>query len=168
MRVIQPNLKSDGGAGMRLTFRTRCAWLATVFVALVAAWTPGAGLADADAFGGRTILVMVDDAGCVYCAKWDREVKAGYEASPEGKFAPLERRHIGAPELSGLSRLAYTPTFVLMVRGREEGRITGYAGADFFWAEIDRLYAKVGFKPDAVPMPPPVENRAAISGPRPV
>jgi hypothetical protein len=110
-------------------------------------------------FGGRTALVMVDDAGCVYCVKWEREVKAGYEASPEGRFAPLEKWRIGSRELSQLGRLSYTPTFVLIVRGQEAGRIIGYAGADFFWAEVDRLYAKAGFQPEPV-IAPPIEKRA--------
>ena len=118
------------------------------------------GAAAADGlFDGRTVLVMVDDAGCVYCAKWDREVKAGYEASAEGHFAPLERRRIGSRELAGIGRLSYTPTFVLIVRGQESGRIIGYGGADFFWGEIDRMYAKAGFQPAPV-VAPPIENRA--------
>ena len=33
----------------------------------------------------------------------------------------------------------------------EAGRIVGYAGADFFWAELDRLYGKAGFKLDGEP-----------------
>ena len=123
-------------------------------------WARNAMAAD-DLFGGRTVLVMVDDAGCVYCAKWDREVRSGYEASAEGRFAPLERWRIGSRELSGLGRLSYTPTFVLIVGGKEAGRIIGYAGQDFFWGEIDRLYAKAGFKPEAAPVVP-VERRADL------
>jgi hypothetical protein len=33
--------------------------------------------------------------------------------------------------------------------GREVGRIVGYAGADFFWTDIERLVAKAG------PLPAP-------------
>ena len=118
----------------------------------------------ASLFDGSNHLVMVDDAGCVYCAKWDREVRQSYEASPEGQFAPLTRQRLGSPQLSGLGRLAYTPTFVLIVRGQEAGRIVGYAGADFFWAEIDRLFAKAGFRRDVIPQMP-IENRASLSRP---
>ena len=125
-------------------------------------WLGRTARADEPLFGGRTVLVMVDDAGCVYCARWDREVKTGYQASPEGQFAPLERWRIGAPELKGLGQLVYTPTFIFLFEGREAGRITGYPGADFFWGEIDRLYVKAGFRPDAAPSPKPVENRASL------
>ena len=118
----------------------------------------------ASLFDGSNHLVMVDDAGCVYCAKWDREVRQSYEASPEGQFAPLTRQRLGSPQLSGLGRLAYTPTFVLIVRGQEAGRIVGYAGADFFWVEIDRLFSKAGFRRDVIPQVP-IENRASLSRP---
>ena len=100
---------------------------------------------------GQTTLVMVDEPGCVYCAKWEREVMSGYHASAEGKFAPLQRLRLGSPSLAEIGQLAYTPTFVLIVRGQEAGRIVGYAGADFFWAELDRLYGKAGFKLDGEP-----------------
>ena len=133
-------------------------WLRSAVLALglaLAGALPGGA---AELLDGQTRLVMVDDAGCVYCAQWDREVRQGYEASPEGRFAPLIRLRIGSPALSGIGRLAYTPTFVLIVRGEEAGRIIGYGGADFFWGEVDRLFAKAGFRPDAAPKP--LENRA--------
>jgi len=115
-----------------------------------------------DLLDGQSRLVMVDDVGCIYCAKWDRDVRQGYEASPEGHFAPLTRMRIGSPSLSGFGRLVYTPTFILIVRGAEAGRIIGYSSPDFFWGELDRLLAKAGFRPDDVPLKP-VEDRAAIS-----
>lgn len=136
-------------------------WLAGMLVGAMSLLAGASTAQAADVFDGRTALVMVDDAGCVYCAKWDREVRTGYEASPEGHFAPLARIRIGSQELSGLGRLTYTPTFVLIVAGQEKGRIVGYGGADFFWAEIDKLYVKAGFRPDAEPKPT-IENRAEI------
>ena len=139
-------------------------WLRAAVVASAALCGQFLPTRAASLFDGSNHLVMVDDAGCVYCAKWDRDARQGYEASPEGQFAPLIRQHVGSPELSGLGRLAYTPTFVLIVRGREAGRIVGYAGADFFWAEIDRLFAKAGFRRDAIPQPP-IETRALLLGP---
>lgn len=118
-----------------------------------------------DLFDGQARLVMVDDTGCVYCAKWDREVRPGYEASAEGRFAPLRKIRIGSRDLAGIERLAYTPTFVLIVHGQEAGRIVGYGGADFFWGEVDRLYAKAGFRPDTAPSRP-IEDRAETTAGR--
>jgi hypothetical protein len=90
-------------------------------------------------------LVMVEEAGCVYCQRWHAEVGGAYEKSAEGRFAPLKRVAIGAPELSHLTGLRFTPTFVLMHGDREIGRITGYPGADFFWGLLGELLAKTSF-----------------------
>jgi hypothetical protein len=114
--------------------------------------------AEAPAFVGRTTLLMVDDVNCGYCRKWDREVGGAYPKSAEGKFAPLTRLRRGHPSLAGINSLAYTPTFVLFVGGREVGRIIGYPGADFFWAELDQLMRRGGVSPDAIP----TEQRADL------
>ena len=37
-------------------------------------------------------LLMVDQAGCIYCLRWDQEVGVAYPKSPQGRFAPLVRR----------------------------------------------------------------------------
>lgn len=117
------------------------------------------------AFAGETALVMVDDKACIYCAKWDRDVSAGYLASEEGRFAPLERRRKGHPDLMGIPGLAYTPTFVLIARGQEVGRIVGYGGEDHFWGELDRLMVRAGFRPgQTVPKVSPLqETRLGIT-----
>jgi hypothetical protein len=101
--------------------------------------------ADAPAFVGQTTLLMVDDINCSYCRKWEREVGVGYGKSVEGRFAPLTKVRRGDPRLQGITSLAYTPTFILFVNGREAGRIVGYPGADFFWAELDQMIKRGGF-----------------------
>ena len=42
----------------------------------------------------------------------------------------------------------FSPTFVMLVRGREVGRIVGYAGADLFWMQLAALIedARVALK----------------------
>jgi hypothetical protein len=122
------------------------------------------------AFARDTVLVMVDDRGCVYCVKWDRDVSAGYQASEEGQFAPLERRRKGHPDLAGIPGLAYTPTFVLIAQGHEVGRIIGYGGEDHFWGELDRLMIRAGFRPGqtAPKVSPLQETRLGQTGVGPV
>ncbi len=103
-------------------------------------------LGNARAFADeRYKLVMVEEAGCVYCARWHAEVGPAYANSAEGKFAPLERVMIGDAALSYLSGLRYTPTFVLVEGRRDVGRITGYPGADFFWSLLAGLLAKTPY-----------------------
>jgi len=85
------------------------------------------------------VLVMIGDPGCPYCARWEREVAPGYIASDDGKLAPLVRRYRHAPDIAFIERVVFSPTFVLLVRGREIGRIVGYGGADLFWMQIAAL-----------------------------
>jgi hypothetical protein len=81
-------------------------------------------------------LVMFQQAGCPYCARFDREIAPIYGRTDEGKLAPLRRVDIHAPIPAGLKSIAVeriTPAFVLVEDGREIGRIRGYPGEDNFW-----------------------------------
>ncbi|NKX45749.1 hypothetical protein [Roseicyclus persicicus] len=89
-------------------------------------------------------LVMVEQHGCSYCARWDAEVAPEYPITPEGRFAPLRRVNLRdlPDDLSFAGRPVYTPTFVLMADGVEVGRIEGYPGEDFFWGLLGRLLSR--------------------------
>ena len=87
-------------------------------------------------------LVMVEQAGCPYCTRWNRDLADIYPKTPEGKFAPLVRTDISAPEPQGVTfdrKVVFTPTFVLIEDGKELGRIEGYPGQDFFWGLLEML-----------------------------
>ena len=87
-------------------------------------------------------LLMVEQAGCVYCQQWNAEISAIYPLTDEGCAAPLRRVDLAAPTPPGvtLDRPAlFTPTFVLLDDGREVGRIEGYPGEDFFWGLLGGL-----------------------------
>jgi len=95
---------------------------------------------------GAAQLIMIDDKGCPYCRQWNREVGATYSANPLGRIAPLRRvygykswpadlKHIGGDN--------FTPTFILIDKGREIGRFHGYLGKEWFWNRLRRLQAKL-------------------------
>lgn len=141
--------------------RSRPAWagglrmLATCLLMLL-------GLSPAAASGAAE-LVMFDEPGCPWCRKWDREVGPGYVLSEEGRRAPLRRIDIRRAREAGLKLAApvtVTPTFVLVERGAEIGRITGYPGADFFWGLLGELMARL--TPRA-PAAQPVLREAGMS-----
>ncbi len=94
------------------------------------------------------VLIMIGDPGCPYCARWEREIAPGYEASEDGRLAPLVRRFRHAPDIAFIEHVVFSPTFVILVRGREVGRIVGYAGADLFWMQLAALIedARVALK----------------------
>jgi hypothetical protein len=90
----------------------------------------------------QTVLVMVEEKGCIWCARWNEEISPIYPKTDEGKAAPLLRIDIHAPRPEGMNfvrRLGFTPTFVLMVDGQEASRIEGYPGEDFFWGLLGQM-----------------------------
>ena len=90
-------------------------------------WPPSAG---ADPY-----LLMAEEAGCHWCARWNNEVAPIYPKTDEGRIVPLRRYdlHSDDPGVELARKVHYTPTFILVSDGREVGRIEGYPGEDFFW-----------------------------------
>lgn len=102
-------------------------------------------------------LVMVEQDGCAYCARWDAEIAAIYPKTPEGEIAPLRRIDLHDPtpeDLSFKGPVIFTPTFVLVEGGAELGRIEGYAGDELFWAMLTvTLRDKAGIEVEELPEP---------------
>jgi hypothetical protein len=89
-----------------------------------------------EAAAERLQLLMFEQPGCIYCARWNEEIAPQYPLTVEGKVAPLRRLQLrdSLPEgLSLVSPPVFTPTFVLVENGIETGRIEGYPGDNFFW-----------------------------------
>lgn len=98
-------------------------------------------------------LLMFEQDGCSYCARWLEEVGPIYPKTSEGAAAPLKRTDLRAPLPEGTTLTGgpptFTPTFVLTDEGTEVGRLVGYAGDEFFWVLLDELLEKAGWDPDA-------------------
>ena len=91
-------------------------------------------------------LVMFEQAGCAWCAAFDREIAPIYPKTEEGLRAPLRRVDIDGPvpdDLAFIETERLAPLFVLIERGREIGRIRGYPGEDHFWGLLDVLMKKL-------------------------
>ena len=87
-------------------------------------------------------LVMFGKVGCVWCARWEREIGRSYPAAEEGRIAPIRRMDIHDQRQAGIDLqepVLYTPTFVLSDNGVEVGRITGYQSEDGFWGTLDDM-----------------------------
>ncbi len=93
-------------------------------------------------------LVMFERKNCPWCVVWNRDIGPIYAKSPEGKRAPLRRVDTRAPRPADLAHIEvrYTPTFVLMDKGKEIGRIDNYTSSLFFWPQLDALLAKLPAK----------------------
>lgn len=92
-------------------------------------------------------LVMVDNRGCTYCAKFNREVAPTYGATLAGRAAPLRKVSPfkkWPADLAGVTPAPFTPVFILVDKGREIGRFSGYDGEAKFWRRLKPLLAKLG------------------------
>jgi hypothetical protein len=91
-------------------------------------------------------LVMFEQAGCVWCEAFNREIAPLYPKTEEGRRAPLRRVDIDRPvpkELAFIEIERLTPLFVLIENGREIGRIRGYPGEDHFWGLLGVLLKRI-------------------------
>jgi hypothetical protein len=91
-------------------------------------------------------LVMFEQAGCVWCEAFNREIAPIYGKTDEGRRAPLRRVDIAGPvppELAFIDIEKLTPLFVMVDNGREIGRIRGYPGEDNFWGLLGVLIKKL-------------------------
>ena len=88
-----------------------------------------------------TELVMVEQTGCEWCARWDAEIAPAYPKTTEGKFAPLRRVDLRAmpTDLTLSRRVSFTPTFLIVENNQEIARLEGYPGEDFFWPLLGNL-----------------------------
>ncbi|WP_114391220.1 transcriptional regulator [Notoacmeibacter marinus] len=87
-------------------------------------------------------MLMLEQPGCVWCARFNEEIAPAWPQTPEGQRAPLRRIDITEPwpdDLEGVSRDIMTPTFILVEDGVEVARLRGYPGDEFFWFRIGEL-----------------------------
>lgn len=109
-------------------------------------------------------LVMFEQAGCVWCKTFDREIAPVYGKTEEGQRAPLRRVDADRavpPDLTFIGTERLTPLFVLVDNGREIGRIRGYPGEDNFWGLLGMLVKKLD-----MPGPPEGQSQLFKNSPR--
>ena len=117
--------------------RKFCSRIALVAVISVFAALPSARAAE---------LIVFEQAGCVWCETFDREIAPIYPKTVEGQRAPLRRVNIDhtlPSDLAFLETERLAPLFVLVEKGQEIGRIRGYPGEDHFWGLLGALIRKL-------------------------
>ena len=126
-----PNIRET-----RMTFDPRIVGAAVVFAAL-------ASILPAQA----AQLVMVDQRGCSYCVRFNKELAPAYARTAAGQVAPLRRVSPfkkWPADLAHIKPITFTPVFILVDDGREVGRFFGYDGAENFWSQLNPLLDKLG------------------------
>ena len=129
------------------------AWQCTVARALASvtvAWllaVPSTSADEAVDRGAAARLVVVEQAGCTFCARFDAEIAGAWPNTEQGRRAPLRRVDLHAEwpaDLDGVEKPSLTPTFVLVDgRGREVDRLAGYPGDEHFWFLVDGMLARL-------------------------
>lgn len=100
-----------------------------LFLAPLAAWA-------------EATLLMAEEPGCMWCARWNAQIAPIYPKTGEGEAAPLRRMDIteATPDDITLARpVLFTPTFILLIDGEEASRLEGYPGEDFFWGLLGAM-----------------------------
>lgn len=95
----------------------------------------------------ETRLLMAEEVGCPWCARWDAEISEAYPKTSEGQAAPLLRFDMHDNPPNGIvlnSPVRFSPTFILVNDGAEVDRIEGYPGEDFFWGLLGRMLDRAG------------------------
>lgn len=95
----------------------------------------------------ETRLLMAEEPGCMWCARWHAEIGPIYPKTGEGVAAPLRRINLREPLPADIMlerRVNFTPTFILLVNGAERNRIEGYPGDDFFWGLLGQMLGQEG------------------------
>ncbi|MGM4988744.1 thioredoxin fold domain-containing protein [Tardiphaga sp. 841_E9_N1_2] len=92
-------------------------------------------------------LLMFERDGCVWCARWNREIAPLYDRTDEAKLLPLRRIDMDRDKSPGValaSPVRFTPTFLIVDNnGREIGRITGYMNDESFWSLLGKYAARL-------------------------
>ena len=74
--------------------------------------------------------------------------------SAAGRTAPLFEVDVDGPFPNGLAldrRPRITPSFILLDRGVEVGRVEGYVGQRYFYPVLQEMMQRAGIDPGAAP-----------------
>lgn len=85
---------------------------------------------------------MVEQPGCVFCERFNREIAPAYPNTSEGKLAPLRRvdlTDLWPADLVLVKPATLTPTFILISEGNEVDRLAGYPGDEHFWYLLGKM-----------------------------
>jgi len=112
-------------------------------------------------------LVMFDGKWCGRCKQFLAEVALVYHTTPPGKIMPLRVVDIQQtrPWFQVNAVIEGTPTFILVDKGAELGRITGYVSREAFIQDAYRLMALL--QRPATPRAKPRVRDVHAQAPRP-
>ena len=91
---------------------------------------------------GNLELVVMEAPGCIYCTVFRRDVLPAYQASERAKDVPIRFLDVNDEAVAALGLdqpVNIVPTFVILKRNKEIGRLPGYVGPEAFFHTINFL-----------------------------
>ena len=87
-------------------------------------------------------ILMFNSEFCMFCSAWERDIGTLFEKSDYAGYFELTRHHISQQDqinFSLNSPVIGTPTFIIVGKNREIGRISGYSGSEMFWWQLSEF-----------------------------
>ena len=84
-------------------------------------------------------LVFITSEYCPFCKAWERDVGQIYDSTPYALKARLRRVDLGDVDLAlpaGAVKVLGTPTFLIVEKNTEIGRIEGYQSSEMFFLAL--------------------------------
>ncbi len=92
-------------------------------------------------------LLVITSPYCPYCQAFMHDVAPAYPKTEVGGLLPMvEVNNVDPPEAyeEWAWEIRFVPTFlVLDLEGREQARIRGYRGDEFFWSDLEMVVARM-------------------------
>ena len=110
----------------------------------ILALVPSIAFQSSLAQAGADRLVMFDSHSCPSCRQFKRQMARKYRRSDLGRALPLKIINVHSRKAmrryrSKTAPIGFTPTFVLMHKGREAARFVGYDSPSSFMKNVRAL-----------------------------
>lgn len=93
--------------------------------------------------GNESKFLFFTDNSCPYCKWWEKDISKVYPKTEFSKIFKLIRisynRKFDYQSLGLKAPVSGVPTFVLVFKGNEIGRIQGYNGPEMFWWQVEDI-----------------------------
>lgn len=88
---------------------------------------------------------MVEEDGCYWCVRWNKEIFYIYLKMVEGRIVLLRWYDLYSEIFDVIfeKKVCFILIFILVCDGVEVGWIEGYFGEDFFWSLFIMMFIRV-------------------------
>ena len=89
-----------------------------------------------------SLMLMVTEKTCLVCKIWEKQIGKIYPKTELANKFPLFRieikDYVNYFKID-LKKTKITPTFIVIEKNKEKGRIIGYTNPEMFWWQVDEI-----------------------------